>query len=70
MNTPAQPLPWLLDLDQAASLATCSRRTLEARIAAGTGPVVVRIGRLVRVRQGDLRDWLDAQRDPLPGSAS
>lgn len=65
--TYASATPWLLTLDDAADLTSISRRTLEARIAAGTGPTTIRIGRLVRVRQGDLRAWLDAQRDPAGG---
>ena len=37
------------------------KRFLETAVHRGTGPTVVRIGRLVRYRVRDVRDWIDAQ---------
>ena len=50
----------LLNQKQAAKLLGLSVRTLERHRVAGTGPRFTRLGRLVRYRQVDLADWVDA----------
>ena len=37
-----------------------SVRTLERHRLAGTGPPYARLGRLIRYRQNDLKDWIDS----------
>ena len=37
-----------------------SVRTLERHRLAGTGPQYARLGRLIRYRQSDLKDWVDS----------
>lgn len=49
----------LLTKDEAAARTRVSRRYLERRIAAGTGPEVMHIGRRVLVRSDALQAWLD-----------
>lgn len=39
-----------------------SARFLEVSAVRGDGPPMIRIGRSVRYRVGDLRTWIDAQR--------
>lgn len=59
-----QPDPELLTIAEAAEAARMSRRSLEALIAAGTGPATVRIGRrMVRIWRTDLLAWIDAHRE-------
>jgi predicted DNA-binding transcriptional regulator AlpA len=54
-----------LDLDalltgrQAAALLRLSQRTMERHRAAGTGPRYIALGRAVRYRRRDLRDWIE-----------
>jgi predicted DNA-binding transcriptional regulator AlpA len=50
----------LFDQQHAARLLGLSVRTLERHRVAGTGPRFVRLGRLVRYREVDLADWVDA----------
>lgn len=45
------------------------KRFLETAVARGDGPALVRIGRLVRYRAGDVRAWIDAMR-VTPSSAA
>lgn len=39
-----------------------SRRFLEVSAVRGDGPPMIRIGRSVRYRAGDLREWIEARR--------
>lgn len=39
-----------------------TRRYLENAAVKGGGPVMVRLGRGVRYRVGDVRDWIEARR--------
>jgi predicted DNA-binding transcriptional regulator AlpA len=39
-----------------------SRRFLEVSAVRGDGPPMVKIGRSVRYRVGDLREWIEARR--------
>jgi excisionase family DNA binding protein len=48
----------LLTQREAARIFGISERTLERHRTAGTGPLFVRIGRLVRYREQDLQDWI------------
>ena len=50
----------LFDQQHAARLLGLSVRTLERHRVAGTGPRFVRLGRLVRYREVDLADWVNA----------
>lgn len=50
----------LLDQKRAARFLGLSVRTLERHRVAGTGPRFARLGRLVRYRQTDLDDWVQA----------
>ena len=49
----------LLDQKQTAHFLGLSVRTLERHRLAGTGPLYVRVGRLVRYRQQDLADFVE-----------
>ncbi len=49
----------ILTKDEAASRARISRRYLDKRIAAGTGPEVLHIGRRALVRSDVLQAWLE-----------
>jgi hypothetical protein len=48
----------LLTQRQSAELLRLSERTLERHRVAGTGPLFVRAGRLVRYREDDLQSWI------------
>jgi predicted DNA-binding transcriptional regulator AlpA len=50
----------LLDQKTAAKLLGLSVRTLERHRLAGTGPCYARLGRLIRYRERDLDDWVQA----------
>jgi predicted DNA-binding transcriptional regulator AlpA len=50
----------LLDQKSAARILRLSVRTLERHRLAGTGPKFCRLGRVIRYRESDLRDWLEA----------
>jgi predicted DNA-binding transcriptional regulator AlpA len=50
----------LLSQKEAAKLLRLSVRTLERHRVAGTGPRWARLGRLVRYREVDLADWVNA----------
>lgn len=39
-----------------------SQRFLETSVTNGAGPPIIRIGRSVRYRMGDLRDWIEERR--------
>ena len=45
------------------------KRFLELVSSRGEGPTVVRFGRLVRYRAGDVRDWIESCTDGGFGSA-
>lgn len=49
----------LLTEDQAASLLTLSRRTLQNYRDEGTGPKFVRFGRRIAYEPAAIREWLD-----------
>lgn len=59
-NPPAQTEARLFDADQLAELFGCSRRHVERMDSAGKLPAAIRIGRLKRWKQAELRAWLDA----------
>jgi excisionase family DNA binding protein len=50
----------LLTQDEAARRLGMSVRSLERHRVAGTGPRFVKLGRLVRYREADLREWIEA----------
>ena len=52
----------LIAPNQLAEIFLCSERKLERERSAGTGVPFVRIGRLVRYRLIDVREYLEAQR--------
>lgn len=56
---PASADALLLSLDQAAAALSVSRRTIEARIKAGTFPAR-RLGGRVLVSRADLAEWVQA----------
>ncbi len=49
----------LLTANEVAKQARISRRTLDKRIKAGTGPAVLRMGCKVLVRSDALEAWLE-----------
>ena len=49
----------LLNQKQAARVLGLSVRTLERHRVWGTGPRFVRLGRLIRYREYDLKEWVD-----------
>jgi predicted DNA-binding transcriptional regulator AlpA len=42
-----------------------TKRYLEIASQSGSGPALIRIGRLVRYRRSDVRAWLDLHREDL-----
>jgi predicted DNA-binding transcriptional regulator AlpA len=61
-----QPTPMLLTVRQTAAALSVSERTLWA-ISAPRGPIpVVRIGRSVRYDPGDLREYVEDQKNGGP----
>jgi len=56
----------ILTKDEAAKRACISRRHLDYQIAAGAGPAVTRIGGAVRIRDDQLRAWLERCTVPPP----
>jgi predicted DNA-binding transcriptional regulator AlpA len=51
----------LLTQRQTALLLRLSERTLERHRVAGTGPLFVRAGRVVRYRESDLEAWIGSR---------
>lgn len=49
----------LLTLAEAVALSRLSTRTFNRRLADGSGPAVVRIGRRAFIRQSDFDTWID-----------
>lgn len=49
----------LLTQKLAARILGISVRTLERHRLAGTGPRYARLGRLIRYRENDLKEWVD-----------
>jgi len=49
----------LLTVREAAALLRLSERTLERHRVAGTGPAYIALGRAIRYRRRDLRDWIE-----------
>ena len=54
---------FLLSRKELAARFGIPKRYLEVAAMRGDGPPIVRIGRLVRYRAGDLRAWIAANRD-------
>jgi len=61
----------LLTKDEVAERTHVSRRYLEQRIAAGTGPATLHIGRRVLVRSDALQAWLErlSEKDAITQAA-
>lgn len=57
------PDPELLTIPEAAEVLRVSPSTLRGWITAGTGPRVVRIGRLVRVDRADLEQFVEGKKN-------
>ena len=55
--------PDLLTIPEAAAILRVSVSTLRGRIAAGTGPQTVRIGRLVRIDRADLEEFIASKKN-------
>ena len=51
----------LLTQRDAATLLRLSERTLERLRLQGGGPLYVKAGRVVRYREADLEEWIDAR---------
>ena len=62
----ADPLPFLLSVDEAAELLRTTRKAVYAMVERGALPGVVRVGRRLLVRRHDLLRWLDESRAPSP----
>jgi len=60
----------LLTKDEVAARTRISRRYLDKRIAAGTGPEVVHVGRRALVRSDAFQAWLEQLSAPQPEVAS
>jgi predicted DNA-binding transcriptional regulator AlpA len=74
MNEQATPSDRLLTRAEVEVNFGLSRRFLEVSAVRGDGPPMVRIGRSVRYRAGDLRAWIEARRvsstsQAVPGNA-
>ena len=59
-------LPFLLTVDEAATLLRTTRRAIYMMLERHQLPGVTRIGRRVLFRSADLLDWLDQKRAPSP----
>lgn len=62
----ADPLPFLLSVDEAAALLRTTRKAIYKMVERGAMPGVVRVGRRLLVRSDDLLRWLDGSRAPSP----
>jgi hypothetical protein len=61
----------VLTFDEAAALATLTRRSIERHLAQGTGPATISLGRRRKgILDVDLEAWLRARRTPAPGEHS
>jgi predicted DNA-binding transcriptional regulator AlpA len=61
----------VLTLDEAATLSTLTRRSIERHLSQGTGPATVSLGlRRIGILDVDLEAWLRARRNPAPGEHS
>ncbi len=56
--------PLLLTVDEVATLLRTSRKAIYAMVDRRQLPGVIRLGRRVLVRRGDLLDWLHESRAP------
>jgi len=54
-------MPKLYNIGEASEKSGISKRFLELRLAAGTGPEVTRIGRRVLIREDCLARWIEDQ---------
>lgn len=62
----SQELPALLSEQEVAAWLGVSVRTLRRwRLEHGYGPPIVRVGRFVRYRRGDVEAWIAAQHEPF-----
>lgn len=52
----------LLTRDEVESQFAISKRFLELACSSGVGPAFVRIGRSIRYRVGDIREWIAQNR--------
>jgi excisionase family DNA binding protein len=59
-------LPFLLTVDEVASMLRTTRTAVYAMAARGQLPGVTRLGRRMLIRSGDLLRWLDQNRAPSP----
>ena len=58
----------VLTFDEAATLASLTRRSIERHLAQGTGPATVSLGKRRRgILDQDLDQWLLGRRIPPPG---
>lgn len=58
----------LLSRSEVHSIFGLTQRFLEVSAVRGDGPPMVKIGRSVRYRVGDLRTWIESCRVPVPSS--
>lgn len=58
----------LLTLQEVAEVLSIPIGTIYQWRTKGEGPPGIRVGRHVRVRQGDLEHWLEAQADHQPAA--
>jgi excisionase family DNA binding protein len=65
-QTPIHPFEPLLDTNQAAHLCGIGRRTFQERVASGEIGCV-KIGRAIRFRPEDLRDFIERNRRKAVG---
>ena len=61
--------PGLRTLTQAAEYLAISARTLRNWRSLGLGPQALKVGSLVRYRQGELDAWLEAENSGVEGGA-
>jgi predicted DNA-binding transcriptional regulator AlpA len=61
----------VLTFDEAAALATLTRRSIERHLSQGTGPATVALGKRRRgIIDRDMDQWLLSRRTPAPGEKS
>ena len=59
-------LPWLLTIDDVATLLRTTRKAIYAMVERGLLPGITRVGRRVLVRRDDLLEWLSHKSAPSP----
>ncbi|WP_273687326.1 helix-turn-helix transcriptional regulator [Ketogulonicigenium vulgare] len=60
--TPTYNPDKLITRDQVQEKFGLSRRYLEIAAVRGDGPPMIKLGRSVRYRTGDIRDWIEAHK--------